>query len=115
MSVCLQMCACVCVGSRSSVGDEKVGVNINNEELKCQRRSEGCEMGRTVCVCGGGTFSSCTWGDNNSVQHLTDTFLSTDTSLIRNIGGALWRRMTLDLFGLSSVIHPEPLSPSDKL
>lgn len=53
MSVCLQMCACVCVGCRSSVGDEKVGVNINNEELKCQRRSEGCEMGRTVCVCGG--------------------------------------------------------------
>lgn len=87
MSVRLQMCACVCGcpgGCRSSVGDEKVGVNINNEELKCQRRSEGCEISRTVCarVCGGGvggTFSSCTWGDNNSVQHLTDTFLSTDT------------------------------------
>lgn len=43
------------------MGDEKVGVNINNEELKCQRRSEGCKMGRTVCarvyVCVGGVPS----------------------------------------------------------
>lgn len=60
-------------------------------------------------------YLACTWGDNNSVQHLTDTFLSTDTSLICNFGVALWMWMSLDLFGLSSVIQPEPLSPSDKL
>lgn len=47
--VCLCMCGCA-GGWRSSVGDEKVGVNINNEELKCQRRSEGCKIGRTVCA-----------------------------------------------------------------
>lgn len=60
-----------------------------------------------VRVCGreGGTFSSCTWGDNNSVQHLTDTFLSTDISLIRNIGGVLSGMMTLDLFGLSYTLN----------
>lgn len=53
----VSLCECVCGcpgGCRSSVGDEKVGVNINNEELKCQRRSERCKMGRSVCVCAGG-------------------------------------------------------------
>lgn len=65
----------------------------------------------SVCVCvrvcgrEGGTFCSCTWGDNNSVQHLTDTFLSTDISLIRNIGGVLSGMMTLDLFGLSYTLN----------
>lgn len=72
-------------------------------------------MGDSVCVCEEGAFCSCTWGDNNSVQHLTDTFLTTDISLIRNIGGVLLRMMTLDVFGLSSVIHPEPLSLSDNM
>lgn len=46
--VCLWMCADVygCAGACTrSVGDERVGVNINNDELKCQRRSERCKMG----------------------------------------------------------------------
>lgn len=44
-----------------------------------------------MCVCEEGAFCSCTWGDNNSVQHLTDTFLTSDISLIGNFGGVLLR------------------------
>lgn len=55
---------------------ERIGVNINNEGLKCQRRrvkrGKGDEIDEYtggVCV-GVGTTCSCTGGDNNSVQHV---------------------------------------------
>lgn len=55
---------------------ERIGVNINNEGLKCQGgRGKGEKASiqvedvsvERVRV---GTACSCTWGDNNSVQHI---------------------------------------------
>lgn len=45
----------------------------------------------------------------------SDTFLSTDTSLARNIRKALLRMNTLSLFVVRSVILSKPLSPYFKL
>lgn len=77
----VSVCTCVGVQAGEVLREERAGVNINNEELKCHRKRVKGERGDRVdeytggvyvCVerAGVGTACSCTWGDNKSVQHI---------------------------------------------
>lgn len=112
----------VCVGVQAGdvLREERIGVNINNEGLKCQRKRVKGEKGDGI------DEDVCVWRKKvlpvlvprviiTQSNTFSGTSLSTDTSLARNIRKALLRMDTLGLFGFRSVILPEPLSPYFKL